>query len=69
MTYRDLPIHQRITAKANALHFNYHYRITGGVLAKVSRKDADTYCPTIPVYCTQVKHNNYDLPTNYNPHA
>ena len=63
-TYRDLSIHHRITAKGNALFFNYHYRITGGLLAKVVKKDPGTFCPGYPFYVIQTKTNHQD-PTPY----
>lgn len=70
MTYFDLPIHQRITAKGNALAFNFHYRITPGILKRmVKRHNMNLFTPSYPFYNIRFKTNTFDLKLNYNPHA
>lgn len=65
MSYLELPIHQKITAKANAIHFYYHHRTTpGGVLRAVSKKDPQLYCPAYPAYAIRYKTNAFDLNRN-----
>lgn len=62
--YRDLPIHQRINAKANAIHFNgYYYRvmqITGRLLKSLIKRDANLFEPQTPYYVIQFKTDYYD---------
>lgn len=72
MTYRDLPIHQRINAKGNRVSFNPKIEsMRGDLIKRMTRTSIDTaaYTPTMPFYAIQVKHNGFDLPLNYNPHA
>lgn len=72
MTYRDLPIHQRINAKGNKVSFSPKIEtLQGNLLKRVVRSNVDVegLYPQTALYSLQVKHNDYDLPFNYNPHA
>lgn len=70
MTYRDLPIHQRINAKGNKVSFNPTVeRLRSDLLKRVANRDMTGNTPSMPFYAIQVKHNTFDLPYNYNPHA
>lgn len=55
--YRDLNIHQRITAKANALHYYHNQRAGKGLLARVSSKHPGIYSPNYPEYHIHFKTN------------
>lgn len=55
--YRDLNIHQRITAKANALHYYTNQRAGKGLLARVSSKHPGLYSPNYPEYHIHFKTN------------
>lgn len=69
MTYRDLPIHQRINAKGNKVSFSPTIeKKRGDLLKRVASRDVANYLPEIPLYSIQVRHNEFDLPANYNPH-
>lgn len=71
MTYRDLNIHQRINAKGNKVSFSPKIeRLRGNLLRRIVIRGngIEYYVPDKPLYAIHVKHNNYDLPANYNPH-
>ena len=72
MTYRDLPIHQRITAKGNRVSFSPKTeKLRGDLLKRMASTSIDTaaYTPEYPFYAIQFKTNTFDLSYNYNPHA
>lgn len=56
--YSYLTIHQKITAKANALHYYTNQRAGKGLLARVSSKHPDLYSPNWPYYHIHVKTND-----------
>lgn len=53
--YRDLTIHQRITAKANAVYL-HHWYVTG-VMHRIVKRDPGLYCPNWPMYHIHFKTN------------
>jgi len=55
--YRDLPIHQKITAKGNAVVF---YRYTERLLAMICNRPAEFYTPGWPEY---LMHYNFKEPS------
>jgi hypothetical protein len=69
MTYRDLSIHQRITAKGNSVKFYWSYMIIAArfheskplnLISRMVRRDPALACPAMPFYNMQVKTNHYD---------
>jgi len=66
MTYRDLPIHQRITAKGNKISFSPKIEtLRGDLLKRIVRSfNMRAYLPELPHYAIKFKTNHYD-PTPY----
>lgn len=69
MTYRDLPIHQRINAKGNKVSFSPTIeKKRGDLLKRVANRDVAHYLPELPLYSIQVRKNIWDLPATFNPY-
>jgi len=69
MSYLDLPIHQRITAKGNSVKFYWGYMIMAArfhdskplnLLSRMVRRDPALACPGVPYYNMNIKTNYYD---------
>jgi hypothetical protein len=72
-TYRDLSIHQRVNAKANAQAMNWNYSVLAvrhhgarpiNLIQRLEAKDMEQYRPDVPFYAITFKTNHHD-PTPY----